>query len=132
VEHSGGFTICYGRKKGRAGANMAENKSAHADALSFNNRKDLRSRVEISGELFVSQGVRFKVSVHDLSVSGFRIATANHIPLNRIVYLTIPRLQSLQARVAWNDRENYGCKFSTPLHGSTYDHLAMRYPTLFN
>jgi hypothetical protein len=111
---------------------MSEHKSAHADALSFNNRKDLRSQVEISGELFVSQGVRFKVAVLDLSVSGFRVNTANHISLNKIVYLTIPGLQSLQARVAWNDRENYGCAFSKPLHGSTYEHLAMRYPALFS
>jgi PilZ domain len=120
------------QKKGRAGANMAEKQGAHADAPTVNNRRDLRSPVEIIAELFVSESVRFKVAVHDLSSSGFRIETANHIPLGRLVYLTIPGLQSLQAQVAWNDRENYGCTFSKPLHSATCTHLSMRFPKLFS
>lgn len=110
---------------------MAEKQGAHADAPTANNRRDSRSPVEIIAELFVSESVRFKVEVHDLSSSGFRIETANHIPLDRLVYLRIPGLQSLQARIAWNDRENYGCSFSKPLHSATCDHLAMRFPKLF-
>lgn len=111
---------------------MAEKQGANAAAHTFDNRKDLRSPVEITAELFVSESVRFKVVVLDLSSSGFRINTANHIPLGRLVYLTLPGLQSLQARVAWNDREHYGCTFSKPLHGATCDHLSTRFPKLFS
>ncbi len=110
---------------------MEEKESAHDSALTVNNRRDLRTPVEIFAELFVSESVRFKVAVHDLSSSGFRIETANHIPINRLVYLTIPGLQSLQARVAWNEREHYGCTFSKPLHSATCDHLSKRFPRLF-
>lgn len=110
---------------------MKEKESAPDSALTVNNRRDLRSPVEIIAELFVSEGVRFKAAVHDLSASGFRIETANHIPVGRLVYLTIPGLQSLQARVAWNEREHYGCTFSKPLHSATCNHLSTRFPKLF-
>lgn len=64
-----------------------------------------RDAVRINADLLLSDGPRFKVWVLDLSPAGFRIETANHILLDHIVYLTIPGFQPLQARVAWNYKE---------------------------
>lgn len=108
---------------------MADSKSADARGRVIVSRKSFRSPVAIPAELFVSAGARFKVAVRDLSASGFRVETANHIQLNSTVYLTIPGIQSLQARVAWNDREHYGCEFARPLYGSIYEDLSRRFPS---
>ena len=44
-----------------------------------NNRKASRNSVRISAELLVSTGPRFKVAVLDLSRTGFRMETGNHL-----------------------------------------------------
>lgn len=95
-----------------------------------NKRRASREQVKIFAELLISAGPRFKVTVLDLSSTGFRIQTANFVPMSRKIYLTIPEFQTLQGTVAWNDRELYGCKFSQPLHTSIYTHLASRFPQL--
>jgi hypothetical protein len=101
-----------------------------ADDQSDNYREFLREPVRIPAELLVSQGYRFKVSVLDLSPSGFRIETSNDIPLERKVYLTIPGFQPLQARVAWNVRDQFGCEFSQKLHSSVFGHISRTFPSL--
>jgi hypothetical protein len=96
-----------------------------------NKRQARREPVKLIAELKISEGPRFKVTVVDLSATGFRIETANHIPADKHIYLTIPDFQTLQGMVAWNDRETYGCAFRLPLHASVHAHLARRFPQLF-
>ena len=103
---------------------------AHGGALSSELRRDLREPVTMMAELLVSRGARFKVSVLDISASGFRLQTANNIPIGRIVYLTIPGFQPLQAKVTWNRQDQYGCEFSRDLHDSVFAHLATAFPSL--
>lgn len=91
-----------------------------------------REPVKLIADLKVSEGPRFKVTVVDLSATGFRIQTANHVPTGKKIYLTIPDFQTLQGTVAWSERELYGCAFSLPLHASVHDHLARRFPQLFS
>lgn len=98
--------------------------------LAKNKRKSLRNAVEIRADLLVSSGPRFKVSVNDLSRTGFRIETGNHIPVGTKVYLSMPGMQSLQARVAWNEVVYYGCEFTQALHESIFEHIAKQHPTL--
>jgi hypothetical protein len=111
---------------------MGEGSGAGSRACSADNRQSVRAPVKIIADMLISEGPRFKVLVQDLSPTGFRIQTANAIPRDRMVYLTMPGFNSLQARVAWNDRENYGCEFVRPLHRSIAAHLAQRFPSLFN
>lgn len=96
----------------------------------INNRKAARNLVELRADLLVSSGPRFKVSVIDLSRTGFRMETGNLINVGSRVYLNIPGMQSLQARIAWNDRLFYGCEFARPLHESIFEHIAKQYPNL--
>jgi hypothetical protein len=97
---------------------------------SLNLRESHRSDVAIRAELLVSGGPRFIVSVIDLSRNGFRIETGNYIPEKTIVYLNIPSMQSLQARIAWQDRVFYGCTFTKPLHESIFEHVSKQHPLL--
>ena len=95
-----------------------------------NQRKSERNAVAIRAELLVSGGTRFIVSVNDISRSGFRVETGNYIPEKTIVYLSLPGMASLQARIAWQDRVYYGCEFTQPLHESIFEHVSRQHPSL--
>lgn len=95
-----------------------------------NKRKSRRDAVEIRAKLLVSAGPRFMVSVIDLSRNGFRIETGNSISAGTKVYLSMPGMHSLSARVAWHDRLYYGCEFTQPLHESIFEHIARQHPSL--
>lgn len=95
-----------------------------------NNRKARRDAVQMVAELRLSVGQKFKVSVLDLSETGFRIETGNHIELGSKAYLAIPELNSLPAQIAWNEGNFYGCAFLHPLHPSVFEHIARKYPAL--
>lgn len=95
-----------------------------------NNRKSRRNAVQISAELRLSSGQKFKVLVCDLSQTGFRIETGNHIDTGTKLYLALPNLNSLPAQVAWNDRTFYGCVFLHPLHASVFEHIVAQHPSL--
>ena len=95
-----------------------------------NQRKSQRNAVAIRAELLVSGGPRFIVSVNDISRNGFRIETGNKIAEKTIVYLSMPGMQSLQARIAWHDYLYYGCAFTKPLHESIFEHISKQYPLL--
>lgn len=109
---------------------MASDFNRPQHALARNQRKSTRSIVKISAELLVSSGSRFKVAILDLSATGFRAQTPNHVTIGRKVYLTIPGIHALPASVTWNDREYYGCEFTRPLHTSVFEHIAREYPSL--
>ena len=104
--------------------------SSDVDNPHYNFREFLREPVRIAAELLVSQGYRFKVSVLDLSASGFRIETSNHIPADRKIYLTIPGFQPLQASIAWSECDQFGCEFSHKLHSSIFEHISKAFPSL--
>lgn len=97
---------------------------------SANNRKAQRNAVQMYAELRLSVGQKFKVSVVDLSQTGFRVETGNHIELGSRVYLAIPELNSLPAQIAWHDSNHYGFRFLNPLHASVFEHIARKYPAL--
>lgn len=95
-----------------------------------NNRKAQRNAVQMVAELRLSVGQRFKVSVLDLSETGFRIETGNHIELGSKAFLAIPELNSLPAQIAWSEGTYYGCEFLHPLHPAVFDHISRKYPAL--
>ena len=95
-----------------------------------NNRETPRKPVHITAELRLAIGQKFKVSVLDLSQTGFRVETGNHMELGTRVYLAIPELNSLPANITWSDGTAYGCAFLNPLHTSVFEHIAREYPAL--
>jgi PilZ domain len=110
---------------------MSENPRFQRATSASNIRKYLRSDVRIPAQLAIPGTRRFNATIIDLSASGFRAQTANRLPINGTVYLSIPGLESRQATVLWNLREFYGCEFTQPLHESICAHLSQKFPDFF-
>ncbi|MBV8685963.1 MAG: PilZ domain-containing protein [Alphaproteobacteria bacterium] len=64
------------------------------------------------------------VQVVDLSVSGFRAATHLDLLPGSDVWLKLPGLESLHARVVWMRGHLMGCEFVRPLHPAVLDMVA--------
>lgn len=95
-------------------------------------RKHERGDVRIAAEIRESGAGKQKISVIDLSRSGFRMHCLFYIPHDRTVYLTLPGFASLEAHIAWQDGDYYGCEFHQPLHEAIFEHLLRAYPALGN
>lgn len=93
-------------------------------------RKHMRGDVRIAAEIRESGAGKQRISVMDLSRSGFRMHCVFYIPSDRTVYLTMPGFASLEARIAWQEGDYYGCEFHQPLHEAVFDHLLRAYPAL--
>jgi hypothetical protein len=90
----------------------------------FNSREFERGNVRIDAEIREKGAGKQKISVLDLSRSGFRMHCIFLIPADRTVFLTMPGLESMEARIAWHDGDYYGCEFTQRLHEAVYDHVA--------
>ena len=64
------------------------------------------------------------VQVVDLSVTGFRAATHLMMEPGADVWLKLPGLESLHARVVWMRGHLMGCQFVRPLHPAVLDMVA--------
>jgi len=93
-------------------------------------REFRRDAVSIPADIREKGAGRQKVSVIDLSRSGFRMHCIFLIPDDRTVFLTMQGLESLEARIAWHEDDYYGCEFKQKLHEAVYDHIIRAYPTL--
>lgn len=96
----------------------------------LNHRQFQRGEVSITASIREHGGGRQQVDVIDLSRSGFRMTTGSLIPQDRIIFLTLPGYNPLEARIAWHEREVYGCEFVQRLHEAIYDHILQTYPGL--
>ena len=93
-------------------------------------REFRRDAVSIPADIREKGAGRQKVSVIDLSRSGFRMHCIFLIPDDRTVFLTMQGLESLEARIAWHEDDYYGCEFRQKLHEAVYDHIIRTHPTL--
>ena len=96
----------------------------------FNSREFTRGFVSIPAEIRESGGGKQKISVLDLSRSGFRMHCIFLIPDDRTVFLTMPGFESMEARIAWHEDDYYGCEFKHRLHEAIYDHVIKAHPSL--
>ena len=87
------------------------------------NRRALRKAVKMRARLRDRGATRFEVDVTDLSQSGFRAETSFTMWPGTAVWLTMPGLAALEAKVAWRDGVAYGCAFAKPLHPAVFDHI---------
>jgi hypothetical protein len=61
------------------------------------------------------------IQILDLSTHGFRAATHLDLMQGSDVWLKMPGLESLHARVAWMKGHIMGCEFVRPLHPAVLD-----------
>ena len=86
-------------------------------------RRALRKAVRLTAQLRDRGTTRFAIDVIDLSTTGFRAETSFTLYEGSTVWLTLPGLAGLEARVAWREGVRYGCAFAQPLHQAVFDHI---------
>lgn len=79
-------------------------------------RKAERSEVSMGAGLRRPGAKKVVVDLLDISTDGFRIESFDSLPVESHVWLTLPGLEALCARVAWRRNDEVGCEFATPLH----------------
>ena len=84
-----------------------------------------QARAEVTLLCEVRQGMRpwARVRLNDISQTGFRIAWFPAVDVNRTLWIRIPGMQLLSAKVRWRSQSAIGCEFSDPLHVAVFDHM---------
>ena len=86
------------------------------------------SRVPLNCEVeFRRQGdVRYPVDLLDFSPQGCCISPPVRVARGDSVWLRIPGMAAVQARVAWTERWKVGLEFEHPFHPAVFDDVARR------
>ena len=85
-------------------------------AGALNGRKAERTGVEIDAGLRQRGASGVTVHILDLSTHGFRASTHLDLQPGSDVWLKLPGLEALHAKVAWANTHFIGCAFERPLH----------------
>lgn len=84
-------------------------------------RKSERVTVEMGAGLRQRGASGVSVQVMDLSTHGFRVATHLDLAVDTQVWLRLPGLEPIHARVMWCKGHFAGCAFEQPLHPAVLD-----------
>ena len=87
-----------------------------ATAADSNGRKAERTGVDIGAGLRQRGASGVTVQILDLSTHGFRASTHLDLHNGADVWLKLPGLEPLHAKVAWSNGHFIGCAFERPLH----------------
>lgn len=98
---------------------LDENDSIHP-------RKAERKPVHGTAALRRSGYNKVAVTVLDLSTDGFRVETFSGITVGAPVWITLPGLSAIEAKVMWVRGDQLGCRFITPLHPSVLEAVVAR------
>jgi len=86
-----------------------------------------RTRISIPATLRPSGARGFQTVVHDLSISGFSAMAISPIHSGTVCWLTLPGLESQQAKVIWWANGLVGCAFENLLSPIIHDNLLARW-----
>jgi hypothetical protein len=86
------------------------------------------SRTAVRAEIFLRQSnvKLFRATLSDISISGFKLDSYTNLDENKLVFITLPGLQTLGAHIKWVDYQDYGCEFTNPLHPAVLEHLVSK------
>lgn len=87
-----------------------------------------RIRLKIPATMRPSGSPGFSVIVRDLSLSGVACEALTAMAAGTRVWLTLPGLAALQAKIIWNDGTIVGCEFSTLLNPAVLQDILARFP----
>ncbi len=98
--------------------------SDRSDELVADSRRS-SDRETVTSEIFVRQSNTqlFRTLLSDLSVTGFKMQSCTSLDENKLVFVTIPGLQTLGAHIRWVHYEDFGCEFTAPLHPAVLAHI---------
>lgn len=89
-------------------------------------RRAERKPVQGTAALRRSGHNKVPVTLLDLSTHGFRIETFGGIIIGTPVWITLPGLASIEAKVVWARGDQAGCEFFRPLHPSVLEDVLRR------
>ena len=91
-----------------------------------NNR--LAMRADVNAEVFLRQSgsTMFPVTILDLSLTGFKMTSRTSLDASKPVFMRMPGLPILSARIRWEGFLDYGCQFITPLQPEVLENLLLR------
>src|SRR5919202_1724874 len=84
-------------------------------------RRASRTEVVLGAGLRQRGAHAVTIQILDLSTHGFRAATHLNLMEGSDVWLKMPGLESMHARVAWMNGHLMGCEFVRPLHPAVLD-----------
>jgi len=91
--------------------------------ISFRDRAE-RTEDGIPAGLPASDDDGCPIEVHDISLWGFKASTEQRLHRGDIVWLRLPGLDALQARVLWMRACRAGFRFDRPLHQTLLSAIA--------
>ena len=97
-------------------SNPVDMKAELATSACENGRKAERTGVDIGAGLRQRGASGVTVQILDLSTHGFRASTHLDLQQGADVWLKLPGLEALHAKVAWSNAHYIGCAFERPLH----------------
>jgi hypothetical protein len=86
-------------------------------------RQATRSRVAFRAELRDPTWVRYNVDILDLSATGFRCLASYSLEPGQTIWIKLPGLSGLEAKVAWRQGDVIGAAFVRPLYPAVFDHI---------
>ena len=87
-----------------------------------------RVRLKIPAIMRPSGSPGFSVVVRDLSLSGVACEALTGMAPGTRIWLTLPGLAALQAKIVWNDGTTVGCEFTTLLNPAVLQNILARFP----
>lgn len=64
-----------------------------------------------------------KTDMTDISQTGFQIDSTINLATGEIIFIYLPGIQPLSARVVWRDGFRVGCRFEAPISEYIYERL---------
>lgn len=96
-------------------------------AAAQEDRSAPRTRISIPASLRASGTKSVQTVLNDLSLSGFSAMSIKRLHPGTIVWLTLPGLESMQAKVVWWENSMAGCFFERLLSPIIHDQLLARW-----
>jgi hypothetical protein len=90
-------------------------------------RRDDRFRVLFLARLREYGHTAMEVQVTNLAANGFCCRASFTMREKSRVWLTIPGLEQLEAKVIWVDGFYFGSEFKRPLHPAVFDHVSRNF-----
>ena len=86
------------------------------------------NRISVEAEIFVRQSTSqlFRATLSDISVSGFKLHSFTNLEADKMIFVSLPGLETLGANIRWVDNQNYGCEFTNSLHPAVLEHLVSK------
>lgn len=85
------------------------------DKVAVERRHKARSGIDVLARAHLFERRPLTVSIRDLTSGGFLMETSIDVPIDTPLYLQLPGLQMVAARVIWSNNHYTGCQFTTPL-----------------